>query len=303
MLLKSYGGDFAYAQRLVESLGRHNPTGLTLVCMVPESDLGTFSALASPTVMVMSEAVLARHLVTEEVAGLRPGYINQEIVKLAFHELDLAENYFCVDSEAVFIRDVTIDDFIALDGAPYSVLVEDNDLKVEPRYYAQYWQSRERQLRHIADLIGLDDPIIRTCHGHQIMSSTVLRTFVTDFLRPRGWDYRDALAEAPYEFSWYSLWLQKARPIPIHQREPLVKVFHHEGQHLEHILRGTTEADLARGYLAVVVNSNFSRDVRPADVDAGKPDALAPYLSYGETAQLVAAKARGTFRRRFHSGR
>ncbi len=196
-----------------------------------------------------------------------------------------------------------LDDFIAPDGAPYSILVEDNELKVEPRYYAQYWQSRERQLRRIAELIGLDDPIIRTCHGHQVMSSTVLRSFADDFLAPRGWDYRDALAEAPYEFSWYSLWLQKARAIPIHQREPLVKVFHHEGQHLEHILRGTTEADLARGYLAVVINSNFSRDVRPSGVDADKPSALAPYLSYGETAQLIAAKARDTFQRRLRPDR
>ncbi len=41
---------------------------------------------------------------SEPVAGIRPGYINQEIVKLAFWELGLTENYFCVDSDAVFVR-------------------------------------------------------------------------------------------------------------------------------------------------------------------------------------------------------
>jgi len=246
----------------------------------------------------MSEAPFEKYFVTEELNGTRPGYINQEIVKLAFHELDLAENYFCVDSDAVFIRDIHASDFLAPDGFPYTVLVENNELKVEPRYYSQYWQSREEALARIADLIGLEGPVLLTCHGHQVFSSSELRAFVADFLSPRGWSYRDALAEAPYEFTWYNFWLQKSGVIPIHPREELVKVFHHENQHFEYILRGVTEADMARGFLAVVVNSNYSRDMGVLAADAPKPQALAPYLSYGEVAELIGAKVTDTFRRR-----
>lgn len=298
LMLKSYAGDFAFAQRLVESFTRHNPEGLTLFCVVPNEDLPQFTPLSSPHVVVMDEAPFEKYFVTEALNGIRPGYINQEIVKLAFHELGLAENYFCVDSDAVFIRDLHAADFLAPDGYPYSVLVENNELKVEPRYYSQYWLSREKSLQQIADLIGIPGSVLLTCHGHQVFSSTVLRSFVTDFLSLRGWSYRDALAVAPYEFTWYNFWLQKSRVIPIHPREELVKVFHHENQHFEYILRGVTESDIARGYLAVVVNSNYSRDMGVLPADAPKPQALAPYLSYVEVAKLIGAKTTDTFRRR-----
>ncbi len=297
LLLKSYAGDFEYARRLVESFNAHNPTGLTMYCVVPETDVTQFAALAGEHVIVLSEAPFDQYFTTEPIHGIRTGYINQEVVKLAFWELRLAENYFCVDSDAVFIRDITESDFIAPDGYPYTVLVEDNELKVEPRYYREYWQSREAALRLIADEVGLDDPILRTCHGHQVFSADVLRSFVHDFLGPRGWTYLDALRASPYEFSWYNFWLQKSHVIPIHQREPLVKVFHNESQHLEYILRGIVTDDIARGYLALVVNSNYARAIGAVSMDESKPQSLSHYLSYGEVGALIVAKVRGSIQR------
>lgn len=299
LLLKSYGPDLPYASRLVESFDRYNVEKLTMYVVVPGEDLEMFQHLTGEHVQVLDESVFAHHLVDATTGGMRPGYINQEIIKLAFWELGLARNYFCVDSDAMFIRPIRSSDFLAPDGYPYTVLVEDLELKVEPRYFDQYWRERGRSLRLIQSEIGLDAPVVLTCHGHQIFSATVLQSFVNDFLTPRGWDYRDALAVAPYEFSWYNFWLQKSGVIPIHPREPLVKVFHHEGQHFEYILRGIGLADLARGYLAVVVNSNFTRDLGLINVDASKPVALSPYLSYREVGQLLGAKARGSLGRLF----
>jgi Family of unknown function (DUF6492) len=298
LLLKSYSGDFAYAQRLVASFERHNAEGLTLYVVVPEGDLAQFTTLAGPNIELLSEALLGQYLTDVPVHGMRPGYINQEIIKLAFWELGLAENYFCVDSDAEFIRDFGFADFMANETDPYTVLVEDRELLVEPRYYEQYWRTRENEIRHIQELVGLDTRVIRTCHGHQVFSAAVLRSFKSNFLEPRGWSYVDALAESPYEFSWYNIWLQKDHTIEIHAREPLVKVFHHEGHHLEYILRGVTQADIARGYLAVVVNSNYSRDLGIVDSSASKPESLSRYLSYGEVGQLLASKFKDTFRRR-----
>ena len=302
MLLKSYGEDFTYAQRMVESFHKHNVEGLSLFVVVPESDLSRFNELASETVTVLSESLLSDHLVTEPVNGYRTGYINQEIVKLAFWELGQLDNYFCVDSEAVFIRDFGFADFMVDSATPYTVLVEDKELKSEPRYYREHWVGREEQIRKIAELLDYSDPVLRTCHGHQVFSAKVLKSFVDDYLKPRNWSYRDALAESPYEFSWYNFWLQKTRVIPIHQREPFVKVFHNEDQHIDAIARGITMDDLARSYLAVVINSNFSRDVGMISPHASKPEAIAPYLSYGELGSVTVNKVRDTFRRRFRSG-
>lgn len=298
MLLKSHADDFSYAKRMVESFNRFNLDKVTLYAVVPTVDLELFAPLQSDTVVLIAEEEFSEHLVDTPVHGMRPGYINQEIVKLAFWELGLAENYFCVDSDAEFIREFRVQDFMYDDKTPYSVLVEDHELEVEPKYFHQYWQSRESELRHIANLIGWTSPVIRTCHGHTVLSSTVLRSFVDEFLGPRGWDYKDALAESPYEFSWYNIWMQFAKPIPVHQREPWIKVFHHEGHHLEYLMRGITMQDIARGYLGVVVNSNYSRDLGVMNVSASKPESLARYLSYSELAGVLAAKIRDTAGRR-----
>jgi len=298
MLLKSYSSDFSYAERLVDSFHRFNVEGITLYAVVPSADLALFDALKSDTVVLMAEEEFSRHLVDSPVHGMRAGYINQEIVKLAFWETGLAQNYFCVDSDAEFIREFRASDFMFDEHTPYSVLVEDHELEVEPTYFRQYWQSRESELRHIADLVGWASSVIRTCHGHTVLSATVLRSFVDEFLGPRGWDYKDALAEAPYEFSWYNIWMQFATPIDIHAREPWIKVFHHEGHHLEYLMRGITTQDIARGYLGVVVNSNYSRDLGVMSVSATKPETLARYLSYGELAGVLAAKVKDTASRR-----
>jgi hypothetical protein len=298
LLLKSYSGDFAYAQRLVASFQKHNTEGLTLYVVIPESDLVQFRALVGSNIELVSESLLGQYLTDVPVHGMRPGYINQEIIKLAFWELGFAENYFCVDSDAEFIRDFGFADFMVNDTTPYTVLVEDKELLVEPRYYEQYWKTRETEIRKIQQLVGLDARVIRTCHGHQVFSATVLRSFKEKFLNPRGWTYVDVLAESPYEFTWYNMWLQKDHSIEIHAREPFVKVFHHEGHHLEYILRGVSQADIARGYLAVVVNSNYSRDLGVVDSSASKPESLSRYLSYGEVGQLLASKFKDTFRRR-----
>lgn len=298
LLLKSYRGDHPYAERLVESFHRHNVDHLTLYIVVPDEDLPLFTPLVGDTVQLLGESVLAQYLVSEPFGGLRVGYANQEIVKLAFWELGLAANYFCVDSDAIFIADFAAADFMAEQDVPFTVLVEDRELAVEPTYHDRYWLERQAALRRIQAEVGLDDPLVRTCHGHQVFSARVLRSFKDTFLAARGWEYKDALMVAPYEFTWYNMWLQRDHTIPLHVREPYAKVFHHEGHHLEYILRGITVEDIARGYLLLVVNSNYSRDLGLMDPHAGKPEALAPYLSYGETAALVAAKVKDTWRRR-----
>jgi hypothetical protein len=298
MLLKSYADDFEYAQRLLVSFRKFNVDGVHLYCVVPPADVARFNAFSGADVTVLSESELGQYLVDQPVHGMRPGYINQEIIKLAFWELELTTNYFCVDSDAEFIRPFHRSDFMVDESTPYTVLVEDNELKVEPRYYREYWQQRELELRHIQELVGLDTKVVRTCHGHQIFSAKVLRSFKTEFLDPQSWSYADALESSPYEFTWYNMWLQKSRPIEIHQREPLVKVFHNESQHLEYVMRGITTADIARGYVAIVINSNYSRGLGMLRAEASKPELLAQYLSYGEVSKVVAGKLRETFNRR-----
>lgn len=296
IMVKSYAPDFHYARNLVDSFHQFCTDDTPLILVVPPEDLSQFAGLAGGRVSVISEEPLAHYFTHVPVAGLRVGYVNQEIVKLAFWELGLAENYLCVDSEVEFIRPFSETDFMYSTNVPFSILTQDLELDVDPTYFEQYGRRRHESLEHIAREIGWDPRVILTCHGQTVFSAAVLRSWKSDFLEPRGWSYLNALECEPYEFTWYNLWLQKSGVIPVHPREPWIKEFHHEGQHIGYLARGLTHADLARGYLGVLVHSNFDREFERSTHN-GKSEVLGRYLSYSEFLQLGAAKVKASFGR------
>jgi hypothetical protein len=283
ILIKSYRGDLERAEELCQSLGLFNADNLPIWIVVPEQDLSDFTACASEcSATLLSESLFSHHLTEVPVSGIRPGYINQEIIKLAFWELGLVENYLPIDSDAVVLRPFGKSDLMFDSETPFTVLLEDNDLKIDPKYYSENWEGRENSLREIKSFLNFEDPRILTCHGHQVLSTKVLKSFKEQILVPRGLDYRDILEIAPYEFSWYNFWLQKSREMPIHQREPYFKVIHSSEQHLEVTLKGITMKDISRAYIGVVINSNFSKSWGKVDTHETKTTTLARYLTWSE---------------------
>ena len=164
-----------------------------------------------------------------------------------------------MDSEGQFVRDFYVSDFMYDDNTPYTILIEDNELAVEPEYYRKYWVEREKLIRTIQKEIGLVDKRMLTCHGFAILSCKVLKSLHNNYLVPNNMTYKDLLSISPYEFSWYNMWLQKDKTIDIQFREPIFKVFYNKNQHLEYLRKGITVNDIARGYLGIVINSNYSR--------------------------------------------
>lgn len=297
LLIKSYSVDLDYTRRLIHSITQFNVENLPVYLVVPESDVTLFTEFQTPDLSILSEELFAEHLVHETTAGFPAGYINQEIVKLSFWELGLCVNYFCVDSDAEFIREFGAGDFLLEGDTPYTFLTEDRDLIVEPDYFTSTWINRMKSLERIREAIGYTGPWLFTVHGHAVFSSRVLESFYRDFLAPRGWDYRDALALSPYEPTWYNTWLLHTHVIPVHQREPLVKTFHNSNQHLEYQLRGITTEDAARGFVAVVVNSNYSRGHGVMNAQDSLKDSLAAYVPLRQLLKALGIKLwRDTFR-------
>ena len=297
ILVKSYREDLPAARRLLESIQNHNIDALPVWVVVPDEDLSLFTPTIGPDAELLPESSLAEYLVDAPVAGVRPGYINQEIIKLAFWELGLVANYLPVDSDAVFLRPFHAADFMHEPNIPYTVLLEDRELQTDPDYFATHWQGRERTLREIQREVGLEDRRLLTCHGHQVLSRTVLSSMKDDFLAPRGWSYADMLAHGPYEFSWYNFWLQKSRVIPVEVREPYFKVIHGPAQHEEMLIRGIGLRDIARGYLGIIVNSNFARAWGDISHLTSRNEALSRYLTWPTLGAIAVAKVRSLFRR------
>ncbi len=259
-LLKTYIDDLEYVKRLILSYKKYNVDNIHLYISAPQSDIIPFEKFTNKNITVISDESVTSDLVNDySVSNIRPGYINQEIIKLAFWEKGICENYLCLDSDGEFIRNFFIKDFMYDSETPYTILVEDNELKVDPKYYKEHWFGREKSIRKIQQAIGLDDRRILTCHGFAILSAKVLKSLYENYLLPNKLKYKDLLKISPYEFSWYNMWLQKDKTISIHFREHIFKYFHNKDQHLEYIKKGISLEDISRSYVGVVINSNYSR--------------------------------------------
>ena len=257
VLLKTFVDDLKFVERLVPSFNKYNSDNIPLYIVVPEAEIEVFQQFLNSNIEILSEELFKDKLTSDSIFGLKPGYINQEIIKLSFWELNLCENYLCLDSDGEFIRDFFLNDFMFDYSTPFSILFEDNELKVEPEYYKSYWVPREEKIRKIQELVGLTDKRMLTCHSMAIFSSKVLASFKSDFMDAKNLSYVDVIKLSPYEFSWYNMWLQKSKVIPIEIREPLFKVFHHENQLKDYLRKLVTIQDIARGYIGIIINSNW----------------------------------------------
>lgn len=270
-MLKSYSGDFLYAQRLIASFNKHNIESLLMHIVVPAGDYDLFNdSFQSGNIVVLNEDMMGFDFVHDDsIHGIRPGYINQEIVKLQFWEHKLSENYFCIDSDSEFICDFGINDFMFDDSTPYAVLVEDKELHVDPLYYIRYWIGREKFLNEIKRELNIANYKTLTCHNNTVFSVRVLEDMKERFMVKRSLGYQDLMKIAPYEFSWYNFWLQISGIVEIRPCEPHFKMFHSREQHEDFLRRGITLQDISRAYVGVIINSNYSRGYGLVGYDDG----------------------------------
>lgn len=270
-MLKTYRKDEYYVSRLIETYRKFNRDGIKLFIVVPQQDVALFQEKYASIehIEVLSENNLDVEYAHEPINGIKAGYINQEIVKLAFWELGLCKNYLCLDSEAYFIRDFYFDDFMYDEEIPYTVLIEDNDLKSNPNYYHYYWKEREKKIQIIQDEMEYHPKHLLTCHGFQIFNTNVLKRMKTDYLLPNNLSYLDLIKISPYEFSWYNIWLQKSQVMPIYMCEPFFKTYHMAYQQFGDVMNNVDETELSRGYVGVVINSNYTKGemIKVTDID------------------------------------
>jgi len=275
--LKTYINDIKYVERLLKSFDRFNSDNIKMVLMCPKSDTLQFKKLVSnnSNISIYEEEILTEFLIDEEEFkrisnSSSLGYLNQSILKLCFWELGIFENYFCIDSEFVFIKDFYLDDFMFDQSIPYTTLIEDNEWKVHSRFYDYDFISREESLNEIKDFLKITKKHYLTVHGNSTFSSTVLKNLKIQILDNKNLSYKDLIRISPYEFSWYNFFLQQTNSIRIIVREPVLKVFINPYQYNEYLLKRIKIDDLKKGYLGYLINSNFSRHVGPINYESYK---------------------------------
>lgn len=255
--LKTYSADYSRVVRLIDSYKKNNIESLPMYIACPKKDISLFQELQGENIFLIEEETICENVFTEDTK-MSAGYLNQQIYKLAFWEKGLCANYMCLDSDAIFIRPFYKKDFMYDEDVPYTTLVEDNDLQADLYYNKWYWNNRREEIRKIENEIEFHPYHLLTCHGFQIFSGRALKSLRDDFMVSKGYTYKDLIRIAPYEFSWYNLWVQKTNVIPIHYIEPLFKCFHMKQHHVFYVLQGMKLEDWAKGYIGIIVNSNYA---------------------------------------------
>jgi len=285
-MLKTYKNDLKYAERLVSSFHTHNLEKIPLYIVLPKTDLHIFKDFIRQGVNLIPEEEIPCKLADPSVDLKQTGYINQQVLKLAFYKLKIAENYLCLDSDGIFIRNFGLQDFLNQDGLPYQVLVDDKLLQSDGNYYKTYWEGRSKKLEQIAQFLGMEErKNLKSCHGFQILQSRVLESLENDFLSPKGLNFLDIIARFNYEFTWYNYYLQKTEPI-IHITEPLFHTIHTPMQLIKYQLFSEIKTNFAKGHIGLIVNGNFQVFKWPATLEGHRVLNAAAYVKISDLIKI-----------------
>jgi hypothetical protein len=253
--------DAVRAQRMAESVARHNRDNLALYLSAPREEMELFRRkLGSLAQVICEEEILTANPAQDlaRVYALR-GLVQQQVIKAEFWRLGLSENTLVVDSDCKFVRDFTRADFFAEPGVPYSVIHEGRELLQftaahgPKRVRSEFLQDRVPIMREM----GRDGVVYDYGYAPFLWSRRVWSDLAEKHLAPRGETLADAIARCQSEFTWYGESLLRFRSIPIHPRDELFKHYHYEHQHWTDVKLGVTEETIARDYLGVVYQSNW----------------------------------------------
>jgi len=188
-----------------------------------------------------------------------PGYRLQQVVKADAWRLLGCESWLCMDSDTVFLRDVSRADFLTPAGHPYTLMHQSRELMqlALNRGHADMLANFRAESARMKTLFGRVGPDLDFGPTPTLWSARVWADLHERFLAPRSWTLWDAIDHIPTEIRWYGEALLAYRSIPIAAIEPLFRVYHHEWQFFALKHQGETPQTLAQQFLGAVYQSNW----------------------------------------------
>jgi hypothetical protein len=263
---KSYSTDLLRVVRLVQSIERFNETRIPIYISVPEEALALFRAhLGTTAAQLISDESILRASPRLDLAQFAQmhGAVAQQVVKSEFWRLGLAEAYVCLDSDAVFIRPFSDDDFLAPDGYPYTVLDEAHDLLEGAMQHGRLRIVDDfvREAASMQQAFGRNGRRYSFGPFPLVWHRKVWESLDTNYLQPRGMNFTDAITQTPIESRWYGESLLAYQAIPLHPCQALFKVYHYAWQLDLETRRGITQEQLSTLYCGVIYQSAWEREM------------------------------------------
>jgi hypothetical protein len=180
-------------------------------------------------------------------------------VKSEFWRLGLCENYVCLDSDCIFIKDFVRSDFLAADGNPYTVIYQNKEyfqLAIN-RGFAKAPQQLIAEGDKVKHLFERQGPNYYCPCPPFIWSAKVWKSLEESYLKPRGKTFWDLCTPEHPETLLYLEALLKFKAIPLYPIEQLFRIYYYDWHH--YLLRriGETPAKIKEQYLGVIYQSSW----------------------------------------------
>ncbi|QWD81856.1 DUF6492 family protein [Polynucleobacter sp. MWH-S4W17] len=260
---KSYRRDFLRLKRLLESINPYNVDQIPFYISTPADQYQELQSVLGEGTgyqWVSDESIIASNpRVLAGIEKTRSGGLSQQVIKSEFWRLGLAENYVCLDSDCVFIKDFHRADFLSADGTPYTVIYQNKEffqLSIN-RGHAKVEANLRKEGDCVKALFSRVGPNYYCPCPPFIWSAKVWQSLDSQYLEPRGLHFWDISNNEHPETLLYLEALLNYRAIPLYPIEQLFRIYYYDWQY--YLLRrtGESESKLKANYLGVIYQSNW----------------------------------------------
>lgn len=263
---KSYSRDFLRLKRLLSSIEKFNADHIPFYISTPLADKELLQEVlgCDGYVWVADEDIVAANPKANfEIYQAMSGGLSQQIVKSEFWRLGLAENYLCIDSDSLFIRDFYKADFVSADGVPYTVLHQNKELfqMSSNRGHDKVERDLRVEAERVKKLFDRQGPNFYCAPAPFIWSAKVWQSLDTQFLQPQGITIWNLITPEYPETLIYGETLLKYHAIPLIAIEPLFRIYHYDWQYFLMKRLGETESKVAKHYMGIIYQSAWESEL------------------------------------------
>jgi hypothetical protein len=280
---KSYRNDFLRLKRLLASIDRFNADGLPFYISTPIADHELLIQIVGQEgYHWVSEEEIVRANAQADFAAYQamPGGLSQQIIKSEFWRLGLTENYLCLDSDSLFIRPFYRQDFMAVDGNPYTVLHQNKELLqlATDRGHLRVERDLRVEAERVKALFARVGPNFYCAPAPFIWSAKVWQSLDQGYLQPNDISLWKLISPAHPETLIYAEALLKYRAIPLIAIEPLFRTYHFDWHYYLMKRLGETEEKLRQNYLGVIYQSAWEFELNLGQLQKSTASRLIKHL-------------------------
>lgn len=273
---KSYRKDFLRLKRLLGSIKEFNSDQIPFYISTPEEDHNLLLELVGDKgyEWVSDESIIKANIqATAGVEKNKSGGLTQQIIKSEFWRLNISENYVCLDSDCIFIKDFRKSDFLAADGNPYTVIYQNKEyfqLAVD-RGFAKAPQELKAEGDRVKALFARQGPNYYCPCPPFIWSTKVWKSLDESFLKPQGLTFWDVCTSEHPETLLYLEALLNYKAIPLYPIEQLFRIYYYDWHYF--LLRrvGELPSKLKENYLGVIYQSSWDLSLDYGDSQKSLP--------------------------------